>query len=283
MRGRAYAKINLCLDVVGKREDGYHELRMVMVPINFYDMLEMIPAQETSMELNRSYLPLDEKNTVLKAIKIMQETYNIDHGYECHLIKHIPTQAGLAGGSADAACAIRMINRMEHLYLSDEELIDIAKQVGSDVPFCVLNKPALVEGTGEKITTFEFDPNFHVLLVKPRRGVSTRVAFGNIDFETVEHPDCDAMVKALQQNDYLGIVDNLGNSLEKVSLKLVRDIREVKKDLEAYGFDGVLMSGSGSTVFGITQNKDLLERAANIMKSKGYFVRITSVLKPRNY
>lgn len=280
MKDRAFAKINLCLDVVRKREDGYHDLRMVMVPIDFYDVLEMNFADETTLELNRSYLPVNDKNTVIKAIRVMQETYGFDQEFECKLTKHIPTQAGLAGGSADAAAAIRIMNRMMHLNMSDEEMIAVAKQVGADVPFCTINKPALVEGIGEKIQPFECDDiEFGILLVKPRRGVSTKRAFGALDYDRLEHPDCDAMVEALTNNSYIDVVDNLGNSIERASLKLVRDIREVKQDLVAYGFDGVLMSGSGSTVFGLTQNQRLLNQAADLMKRKGYFVRVTKMKK----
>ena len=137
MKERAYAKINLCLDVVGRRDDGYHELKMIMVPIDFYDVLEMNIAYETTLELNRSYLPVNEKNTIIKAIRVMQETYGIREEFECRLSKHIPTRAGLAGGSADAAAAIRMINRMLRLDLSMSEMIDVGRQVGADVPFCI--------------------------------------------------------------------------------------------------------------------------------------------------
>ena len=280
MKERAYGKINLCLDVVRKREDGYHDLRMVMVPIDFYDVLEMNFADETTLTLNRSYLPVNDKNTVIKAIRLMQESYGFDQEFECKLTKHIPTQAGLAGGSADAAAAIRMINRMMKLHLSQEELIQIAKKVGADVPFCLVNKPALVEGIGDVIQPFDCeDIEFSILLVKPRRGVSTKKAFGNLDYEHLVHPDCDAMVKALETNSYIDVVDNLGNSIEKASLKLVRDIRNVKRDLEAYGFDGVLMSGSGSTVFGLTRNQRVLHEAADLMRRRGYFVRITKIKK----
>ena len=176
MKERCYAKINLCLDVVRRREDGYHDLKMVMVPIDFYDVLEMVPAKETTISLNRYYLPVNDKNTVIKAIHVMQEHFGITQQYACVLQKHIPTQAGLAGGSADAAAAIRMIARMEHLSTTREELIECAREVGADVPFCLISKPALVEGIGEKIEPFPCHPDFGVLLVKPKRGVSTKTA-----------------------------------------------------------------------------------------------------------
>ncbi|MBR2795353.1 MAG: 4-(cytidine 5'-diphospho)-2-C-methyl-D-erythritol kinase [Solobacterium sp.] len=278
MKERAYAKINLCLDVIRRREDGYHNLRMVMVPIDFYDVLEMIPSTETTMVLNRSYLPVDDKNTVVKAIHVMQERYGFTQNFACTLQKHIPTQAGLAGGSADAAAAIRMVNRIMRLNLSESELIETARMVGADVPFCTLNKPALVEGIGEIITPFECRCDFGILLVKPRRGVSTKAAFGGLNFDTLVHPDVDGMKTALETGDYDGVVNHLGNSLEEVSLGLVEEIRDVRESLAELGFDGVLMSGSGSTVFGITRSPRLLKDAMGLMRANGYFVRSTKIL-----
>ena len=277
MKERAYAKINLCLDVVGKREDGYHDLKMIMVPINFYDVLEMEFAEETTLELDRDYLPINDKNTIIKAIHIMQERYNIEEEFRCRLEKHIPTRAGLAGGSADAAAAIRMINRMCNLNLTKDEMIEVGKKVGADVPFCILNRPAFVEGIGEKITTFSCNPDFYLLLIKPRKGVSTAEAFHIVDEQEGIHPDCKAMQEALESNDYDGIISSLGNSMENAAMTLVPEIRNAKQDLLELGFDGVLMSGSGSTVFGITKDVELLDHSIDILKKKRYFVRKTTV------
>ena len=277
MKERAYAKINLCLDVVGKREDGYHDLKMIMVPINFYDVLEMEFAPDTTLELNRDYLPINDKNTIIKAIHIMQEKYNITEEFRCRLEKHIPTRAGLAGGSADAAAAIRMINRMCNLHLTKDEMIAVGKEVGADVPFCILNRPAFVQGIGEKITTFSCNPDFYLLLIKPRKGVSTAEAFHIVDEQEGIHPDCKAMQEALESNDYDGIISSLGNSMENAAMTLVPEIRKAKQDLLDLGFDGVLMSGSGSTVFGITKDTELLERSIDVLKKKRYFVRKTTV------
>ena len=277
MKERAYAKINLCLDVVGKRDDGYHDLKMIMVPINFYDVLEMEFAKQTTLELNRDYLPINDKNTIIKAIHIMQEKYNITEEFRCRLEKHIPTRAGLAGGSADAAAAIRMINRMCNLNLTKDEMIAVGKEVGADVPFCILNRAAFVEGIGEKITTFSCKPDFSLLLIKPRKGVSTAEAFHIVDEQEGIHPDCIAMQEALENNDYGDIIHCLGNSMENAAMTLVPEIRKAKQDLLDLGFDGVLMSGSGSTVFGITKDTELLERSIDVLKKKRYFVRKTTV------
>ena len=262
---------------MGKREDGYHDLKMIMVPINFYDVLEMEFAPETTLELNRDYLPINDKNTIIKAIHIMQEKYNITEEFRCRLEKHIPTRAGLAGGSADAAAAIRMINRMCNLHLTKDEMIAVGKEVGADVPFCTLNRPAFVEGIGEKITTFSCSLDFYLLLIKPRKGVSTAEAFHIVDEQEGIHPDCKAMQEALEYNDYEGIISSLGNSMENAAMTLVPEIRKAKQDLLDLGFDGVLMSGSGSTVFGITKDTELLERSIDVLKKKRYFVRKTTV------
>lgn len=278
MRERAYAKINLCLDVAGAREDGYHELKMIMVPINFYDVVDLEPALNMEMVMDKAFLPVDDRNTIVKAIHVMQKRYGFDYNFRCTLQKHIPTRAGLAGGSADAAAAIRILNRMLRLNMSREEMIEVGKAVGSDVPFCLINRPALVEGTGDRIYEFDCNPDFDLLLVKPRKGVSTKECFALVDEMETDHPDCLKMREALVNNDYQGVVDSLGNSLEAPAVKLVSDIRNVKEDLVNAGFDGVLMSGSGSTVFGITRNTEMLEETMYEMKKKKYFVRHTKIL-----
>ena len=283
MKDRAFAKINLCLDVVGKRDDGYHELKMIMVPIEFYDVLEMLPANTTNLTINRSYLPVNEKNTIIRAIKIMRERYNFSLDFQCNLTKHIPTQAGLGGGSADAAAAIRIMNRMLRLNMEDQEMLEVAAQVGADVPFCIFNKPAYVEGVGDIITPFNCSTDFQLLLVKPRRGISTKEAFSIVDKGNDVHPNCLSMMYALENNNYEGVISNLGNSLEGAAMLLVEDIHSVKNRMEGFGFDGVLMSGSGSTVFGITRNEKLLDGAMDYFKEEKYFVRKTRIFNDRDF
>lgn len=278
MKDRAFAKINLCLDVAGARDDGYHELKMIMVPINFYDVLELQPSLEMEMIMDKAYLPADDRNTIIKAIHVMQRRYGFDVNFRCTLQKHIPTRAGLAGGSADAASAIRMINRMMRLDMSREEMIEVGREVGSDVPFCLINKPALVEGTGEKIQEFECHPDFELLLVKPRKGVSTKDCFKLVDSMETDHPDCMKMREALINDDYQGVIDTLGNSLEAPAVQLVSEIKNAKQALVEAGFDGVLMSGSGSTVFGITKNRELVDTTMEKLKRQKYFVRHTNIL-----
>ena len=278
MKERAYAKINLCLNIKARRDDGYHELEMIMVPIDFYDTLEMIPSDEMRIYNNRAYIPVNEKNTVIKAVQVLRQRYGFDTNFEIRLQKHIPTRAGLAGGSADAAAAIRMMNRMLNLNMSEQDMIDCGREVGADVPFCILSKPALVQGIGEVIVPFECHPDFHILLVKPKRGVSTKEAFELSDQTEPEHPDCRKMGRALIEGNYQGIVDALGNSLEGAALQLVPEIRQVKEALSLLGFDGVLMSGSGSTVFGITKDEALVDKTMELMRARKLFVRKTRIL-----
>lgn len=278
MKERAYAKINLCLNIKARRDDGYHELEMIMVPIDFYDTLEMIPSREMRISNNRSYIPVNEKNTVIKAVQVLRNRYGFDLNFDIRLQKHIPTRAGLAGGSADAAAAIRMMNKMLNLNMSEQDMIDCGREVGADVPFCILSKPALVQGIGEVIVPFECHPDFHILLVKPKRGVSTKEAFELSDRTEPVHPDCRKMGRALISGDYEGIIDSLGNSLEDAALQLVPEIRQVKEALSMLGFDGVQMSGSGSTVFGITKDEALVDKTMELMRGRKLFVRKTKIL-----
>ena len=283
MKDRAFAKINLCLDVIGGRSDGYHELKMIMAPLDFYDVVEMNIADKTTLSVNRSYLPNNDKNTVIKVINTMRDMYYFKEQFACTITKHIPTQAGLAGGSADGASAIRLIDRLLKLNLTRKEKLKIASKIGSDVPFCVLNEPAYVEGTGDVILPFENNTDFHLLLVKPRKGVSTKQAFDMIDKREAIHPDCLKMKHALEDNDYFGVVDALGNSLEGVAIELVPDIQTIKEQLIKVGFDGALMSGSGSTVFGITRDERLVDASMPKFRDMGYFVRKTKIYKKENY
>ncbi|MEA4874427.1 4-(cytidine 5'-diphospho)-2-C-methyl-D-erythritol kinase [Anaerorhabdus sp.] len=277
MKERAYAKINLSLDVVKRRDDGYHELNMIMVPLEFYDVLSMEISDEMSMESNAGYLPKTEKNTIIKAIEVLRKEYGFKENFKIVLQKHIPTQAGLAGGSADAAAALRLIKRLLKINMSKEKMIELAKKVGADVPFCCINKPALVSGIGEKIIPFEAITDFYVLLVKPYKGVSTKTAFEMLDFETAYHPDCLQMKQALEMGDYEEIIHALGNTLEQPSFKLVPEIAKIKERLIELGMDGVLMSGSGSTVFGLTQSEECLDNAAKEIKKIASFIRKTKI------
>ena len=280
MKQRAYAKINLCLDVVRRREDGYHELEMIMAPVNLYDTLNFEFSDELRLQSNVPYLPLDRRNTIVKAIELLREEYGFKENFEITLQKHIPTQAGMAGGSTDGAAAIRALNKMLQLGMDNEKMVEIAKKGGADVPFCLRSRPAFVTGIGENLEHFRVHTPFYLLLVKPYKGVSTKVAFETLDFSCAEHPDCRRMREALIGNDYDGVLQSLGNTLEQSAFKLVPQIATIKQELLALGFDGALMSGSGSTVFALTRDPELLEKGAAAMRKKAAFIRKTE-LRPQ--
>ncbi len=277
MKERAYAKINLCLDIVGKRDDGYHEMKMVMVPIDFYDVIDIVKAEEMSLKSNVKYLPATPKNTVIAMIELIKREYGIVDNFAVTMSKSIPTQAGLAGGSADGAAALRILNRMYHLGLSEERMIALCKQIGADVPFCCLNKPSVVRGIGDILEPFKVNLDFHILLAKPFKGVSTKAAFSKFDLASAIHPDCDGVAKALIEGDYYRMTSLMGNVLEKPSFELVPEILDIKNKMIALGMDGVLMSGSGSTIFGLTQDEKLLDFAAKEIKKSCSFIRKTKI------
>jgi len=280
MKIRAYAKVNLALDVVRKREDGYHDLEMVMAPIELHDLIYIEEIDEGIEITSNSYkMPTDERNIMYKVAKILIDRYEINKGVKIHIYKHIPTQAGLAGGSADGAAVLKAMNRMFHLHLSYQKLAEIGKEVGADIPFCVYQKMAVVKGIGEKLEFIDSDFDCYMLLVKPKKGVSTAKSFKSLDIPHAIHPNINEMKEGIENNDYQKVVDSLANTLEAPSIKMVPEIEEIKKDLKKWKFDGALMSGSGSCVFGLTQDKEIVDLSYNYFKNKYYFVRKTKILK----
>ena len=278
MKIKANAKVNLVLDVVRRMENGYHELDMIMVPLSLCDVLDVRIAKEDKIVCGESDFPLDESNTIYKAILLMRERFALKEHFHVEVEKNIPMQAGMAGGSADGAAMLKAIVQLCDLEVSEEEMILIAKKIGADVPFCCVNKASRVQGIGEKIRRFDINCPFDMLLVKPKQGVSTALAFKGIDFTTCIHPDVDTMEKALVENDYETFLSTLGNTLEQSAFEITPVIKDIKDELKALGMDGVLMSGSGSTVFAITRNKEILKNAKEVMKDKYAFVRECEIL-----
>lgn len=276
MKYRANAKVNLVLDIIGKRPDGYHDLAMVMVPLEFHDLLDIEIFDEMVFETNASFLS-PEKNLVVNTIEVMREKYKFTENFRIYLKKCIPTQAGLGGGSADAAATIHLVDRLLKLKMTNLEKEEIAEQVGSDIKFCLYNKISLVEGTGEKVSSIDTKSAFYLLLVKPKRGISTKRAYAEISNFEIKHYAVENMVSALKQDDYEKIIESLGNSFEEIGIHLVNDIQDIKTELIEFGFDGALMTGSGSTVFGITKDKDILIRGVEFFKKKYPFVWATKI------
>lgn len=270
MRLRALAKINLGLDVVGKRGDGYHEVRMVMQTIQMYDVLEIEKKAEPGITLitNIPYVPTDERNLVYKAARMLMDEFHIEEGLTMNLEKFIPVAAGMAGGSSDAAAAFVGVNRIFGLGLSEEELMKRAVKVGADVPYCVMRGTALAEGIGEKLTRLPRLPQCYVLVGKPGVNVSTKIAYENLNLNdpAMVHPDIDGMVNAIHEGDLDGMISRMGNVFEPGIIRRYPIIQEIKDLMENNGARKAMMSGSGPTVFGIFDSKEKMEQAAAVLR-----------------
>ena len=256
---RAYGKINLGLDVLRKREDGYHDVRMIMQTVGLYDQIDLFFRQEPGIEIetNLSYLPVNEKNLVYKAAHLLMEEFQVKNGVFIRLRKLIPVAAGMAGGSSDAAAVLVGVNKMFHLGLSIEELMKRGVKIGADVPYCIMRGTALSEGIGEKLTALPPMPQCQVLLAKPAISVSTKYVYENLHANSLkpeQHPDIDGMIEAITAGDLLGVSAHLGNVLELVTAKKYPVIEEIKEVMRRYGAVGAMMSGSGPTVFGLFDN-----------------------------
>ena len=279
MKTRAYCKVNLALDVVGVREDGYHDLRMIMVPVDFYDELEITVNDEMLYECKSRKIYFDDNNTIVKAIKLMKDEFNISDNFKVVLNKHIPMKAGLAGGSTDGAAVIRLINKMYDLKISKEKIKELCLKIGSDVLFTFYSRPSLVEGTGDKLKFIDIKDDYYVLIVKPRTGVSTSECYKKLDMSDCRHPDVDLILDKLVSGEE--VKDLLMNSLEAPAIDLCKDIGDVKEKLLAAGADFAMVSGSGSSVFTIDKSKDKIESIYKALKDSGYFIRSAKILNKR--
>lgn len=254
IRLRAYAKINLGLDVVRKREDGYHEVRMIMQTINLYDQLSMKRIFEEGIHLqtNLHYLPVNEKNLVYRAAKLLIDEFHIKQGVDIKLDKRIPVAAGMAGGSSDAATALIGMNQLFNLNLSKKDLMERAVKLGADVPYCILRGTALSEGIGEILTPLPPAPQCNLLIAKPGISISTKLVYEKLKInELKSHPDIDGIIYSIREKDLYGIAGKLGNVLETVTIKEFPVIDAIKQEMIRSGAIGSIMSGSGPTVFGL--------------------------------
>lgn len=255
---QAYAKINLGLDVLRKREDGYHEVKMIMQNISLADTLELRKVEQPGIRLRSQddreipSVPLDDTNLVYRAIRLLQEEYQLPGGVEAVLTKRIPVAAGMAGGSTDAAAALKGMNRLYALGLSEQKLCERGVKLGADIPYCIMGGTALSEGIGEKLTPLPAMPDCRILIAKPPIDVSTAFVYGHLKAaELSEHPDIDGMVDAIKQQDLAGITERMGNVLETVTVPAYPVIETIKDQMLEHGAVQALMSGSGPTVFGI--------------------------------
>lgn len=269
MRLRAFAKINLGLDILRKREDGYHEVRMIMQTIQMYDVLEMKKVKKPgiSLSVNYPYIPSDERNLVYKAAKLLMDEFQVKEGVDIRLEKFIPVAAGMAGGSSDAAAAMVGINHLFKLGLSEKDLMDRAVNIGADVPYCIMRGTALAEGIGEKLTRIAQVPDCYVLIGKPGIGVSTKTAYESLQLDKIQsHPDIDGMIRDIENGNLLAMTDKMGNVFESGIIGKYPVIGEIKDLMKANGALKAMMSGSGPTVFGIFDDREKMEAAAAVLR-----------------
>lgn len=268
---KAYAKINLGLDVIGRLPNGYHEVKMVMQTVGIYDVLtlEKIP-EGIVVTTDNGELPTDENNLIYKSAKLMKEKYSIQEGVRIHLEKNIPIAAGMAGGSTDAAATFIGMNELFEIGATEEELRKLGVKVGADVPYCIMGGTALAEGIGEVLRPLPAPQDCFLLIAKPDINVSTKYVYEHLDAEGVKkHPDIDGMIEALKQGSLEGIVERLGNVLENVTVKKYPVIKKIKENMLENGCLGSLMSGSGPTVFGMFDEKETAEKALEALKATG--------------
>lgn len=269
---KALAKINLGLDVVRRREDGYHEVRMVMQTIHLYDRLELCKKKEPeiTMETNLSFLPTNENNLVYKAAKLLQDEFQMPQGVHIKLQKHIPVAAGMAGGSTDAAAVLYGMNRIFKLGLSRKQLMERGVKIGADVPYCIMRGTALAEGIGEELSALPPMVKCPVLIAKPPISVSTKFVYENLKLdETMNHPNIDRLITDIKNQDLKKIAADMGNVLETVTIPNYPVIEQIKENMLVHGALNAMMSGSGPTVFGLFEKEETAQKAFEAVKRSG--------------
>lgn len=265
---KAPAKINLTLDVLHKRPDGYHEVEMIMTTVDLADRvgLELRRDGEIFVHSSNNFVPDDQRNLAYQAAKLLKDRFNVTSGVSITIDKQIPVAAGLAGGSSDAAATLKGLNELWSLGLSLDDLAELGAEIGSDVSFCVYGGTAIASGRGEKIEHISAPPSSWVILAKPTIGVSTAAVYGGLKLDGIEHPDTAGMVEAIKTNDYAKMCGTLGNVLESVTLEMHPEVSSIKEQMKRFGADGVLMSGSGPTVFALVQTEARTTRIVNGLK-----------------
>lgn len=277
VKEKAYAKVNLFLNVIQKRGDGYHDLEMVMASIDLFDVLSFQPIKQgIDVQTTTPITPNITDNIVYKVAKHLQKTYNIQKGVQINITKNIPIAAGLAGGSADAAATLRGLNKLWKLHLSTEELAEIGLQFGSDIPFCVYNKLCIAKGRGEELVFLDNKLNIPILLVNPNIPLSTKEVFGNVKPESLHEHKINGMTMGIYNNNTEIIAKELYNSLEDVVFAMEPSLEALKNELLTWGATGALMSGSGATIFAIDTNKKTLKHIQNTIPDS-FFHYLTKI------
>ena len=282
---KALAKINLGLDVIGIREDGYHLVRMIMQTVDLFDWVTIRKSDREGIALstNLNFLPTDEHNIAYQAAKLLKQDFGQIGGVEMRIHKCIPVAAGMAGGSTDAAAVLYGMNQLYHLGLPMKRLMEYGLKLGADVPYCLLRGTALAEGIGEKLTRLAPMPDCYILIAKPPVSVSTKLVYQTLDaLEEPQHPPIDAQIQALEAQDLTALAMNMGNVLEGVTVPMHPEIVQIKEMMEAQGAVAAMMSGSGPTVFGIFSEEAKAYEAKTKIRNSG-LARQVYVTKPYNH
>ena len=266
---KALGKINLGLDVLGRRENGYHDVRMVMQTVYLYDRIIMKKSKTPGirLETNLYYLPVNENNLAYQAAQMLMDEFHMEEGVSIQLDKHIPVAAGMAGGSSNAAAVLFGMNRMFSLGLSQKELMERGVKLGADVPYCIMRGTVLAEGIGEILTPLSPMPKCYVLIAKPAISVSTKMVYEKLDSHEIEdHPDIDGILAGLKAGDLKKVAGSMGNVLERVTVDAYPVIDQIKEMMIKEGALNAMMSGSGPTVFGIFEEKATARKAADAIR-----------------
>ncbi len=262
---KAPAKINLSLDALSKRSDGYHEVEMIMTMVDLADRIDLTETDDgrITVDVSEGFVPSDQRNLAYQAADLLKKRLNVKKGVSIYITKRIPVSAGLAGGSSDAAATLKGLNHLWQLGLTMDELAELGSEIGSDVSFCVYGGTALSTGRGEIIQSIASPPPFWVILAKPPIGVSTADVYKRLNVNDIQRAKTREMIKAIERQDFNGICQNLHNVLESVTLDMYPEVRNIKEQMLRFGADGVLMSGSGPTVFGLVEHESRMNRVYN--------------------
>ena len=281
MKIKAYAKINISLDIVGKREcDGYHLLKMIMQNIDLYDEISIEKQyEEITLSCNKNYVPTDSRNLAYKAAMLFKERYNIKDGVHIDIVKNIPVSAGLAGGSTDGAAVLKLMNKLFEVNASEDELMEIGLELGADIPYCIKGGTALCEGIGEKVTQLKPFKDKILVLVKPGFGVSTKEVYKAFDINKVRvHPKTESLIEAMEKDDLKYIANNMKNLLENVTLRKHNILIRIKEEMNRYGAVGSMMSGSGPSVFAFFDDMLKAQKCYEKMKESHREVFLTRTI-----
>lgn len=275
---KAYAKINLGLDVTGVREDGYHIVKMIMQNVDLYDTLtfEDNDSGEIVLTASTDKIETDERNLICKVARQLKDKFNVKQGVTMHLVKRIPVAAGMAGGSTDGAATYLALNELWGLNLSKKELCELAVYLGADIPYCIIGGTALAEGIGEELTAISDMPTCHLVIAKPAIDVSTGWVYKELDSrEGIKHPDIDGIKAAIEEGNLNKMCALIGNVLEEVTASKYKEVGQLEEILRKEGAVGAFMTGSGPTVFGVFDKKDAAEA--------GYRAVVESKLAPETF